>query len=342
MLVCPECKAAVTEPELRCAACGWCGELRDGVLVLLTDADRKDPVFARYLDNYAKISEDDLSTPVLDLRYVRHQAANLASFAGDMCGASVLDLGCGQGFLTKTLLNRGASAIWAVDISLPYLSRLTDDSRIRPVCANAENLPFRNTFDVAVSTDVMEHVLNVGAYLFSLNQALRPGGRVFIRVPLEENLLAYAPQLGCRYRFVHLRTFDKTLLRQALVGAGFRVDGFRIDGFNLGTPRPFWQAGPRRRELYTLFQQLVERRVRDPVSVTRWPAWLARIMMKPHELVVAATKVKSIRPVQPHGFVLEDPSPSGEGDIANTARAEPKVTPISRSAQPSVPADVTT
>jgi len=341
MLVCPECKAAITEAELRCVICGWGGESRDGVLVLLTDADRKDPVFARYLDNYAKISEDDLNSPVLDLRYVRHQAANLASFVGDLRGVNVLDLGCGQGFLTKTLLDRGASAIWAVDISLPYLSRLTGDSRIRPVCANAENLPFKSAFDVAVSTDVMEHVLNVGAYLFSLNHALKPGGRVFIRVPLRENLLAYAPQLGCRYRFVHLRTFDKTLLREALVGAGFRVDGFRIDGFNLGTPRSFWQAGARRRQLYTLFQRLVERHVPDPVSVTRWPAWLARLMMKPHELVVAATKVSSIRPVQPHGFVLEDSPPPGAPDNGNAARARSEVVPISRSMQPPIRADVT-
>lgn len=328
MLVCPECKAAVAEPELRCAGCGWAGELRDGVQVLLADADRKDPVFARYLDNYARISEDDLSTPVLDLRYVRHQAANLASFAGELRGVKVLDLGCGQGFLTKTLLDQGASAIWAVDISLPYLSRLTGDSRIRPVCANAENLPFRNAFDIAVSTDVMEHVLNVGAYLFGLNEALKPGGRAFIRVPMKENLLAYAPQLGCRYRFVHLRTFDRTLLREALAGAGFRVDAFRIDGFSLGTPHPFWQAGARRRQLYTLFQRLVQRHVSDPVSVTRWPAWLARLMMKPHELVVAATKIKSIRPVQPHGFILEDPSPSVEPDAANAARGQPEATPI--------------
>jgi len=306
MLVCPECGTAVSELDLRCGLCGWRGNIRDGVLVMLSDADRRDAVFARYLDNYDQISEDDLGAPILDPRYVRHQASNLASFVGDVGGAKVLDLGCGQGFLTKALLERGASAIWAIDISLSYLSRLTGDPRVHPVCANAENLPFKDAFDVAVSTDVMEHVLNVGAYLYSLNHALRTGGRAFVRVPLKENLLTYAPQLGCRYRFVHLRAFDKTLLREALASAGFRVDGFRVDGFSTGTPRVFWQGGRRRRQLYTLFQRQVERRLRDPVSVTRWPAWLARLMMKPHELVVAATKIKLIRPVQPHGFVLED------------------------------------
>jgi SAM-dependent methyltransferase len=316
MLVCPECKTPVTEAELRCASCGWVAEVRGGVLVLLAKADRKDPVFAQYLDNYAKISEDDLDAPVLDLRYVRHQADNLASFTGAVHGVKVLDLGCGRGILTKTMIERGASAVWAVDIALPYLSRLAGDSRIRPVCANAEDLPFRNAFDVAVSTDVMEHVLNVGAYLFSLNQALKPGGRAFIRVPLMENLLAYAPQLGCRYRFVHLRTFDKALLREALAGAGFRIDRIRVDGFNLGTPRSFWQAGARRRAEYAWFQRLVSRLVTDPMSVTRWPAWLAGILMKPHELMVAATKVKSIRAVPPHGFVLEDAMRSAETSAA--------------------------
>ncbi|NJN40032.1 MAG: class I SAM-dependent methyltransferase [Gammaproteobacteria bacterium] len=160
--------------------------------------------------------------------------------------------------------------------------------------------------DVAVSTDVMEHVLNVGAFLFSLNRALRPGGRAFIRVPFKENLVAYAPQAGCRYRFVHLRTFDRTLMREALEGAGFRLDGHRLDGFNLGTPRPFWQAGHYRRQVYAFLQRAANRHLRDPVSITTWPSWLVGTFMKPQELVVSATKVKTILPVEPHGFTLID------------------------------------
>lgn len=306
MLVCPECGAAISEVQLQCAGCGWRGELRDGVRVMLNAADRKDPVFGSYLENYMQISNDDLRAPVLDLQYVRYQSENLVSFVGDLRGLKVIDVGCGRGVLTNILLERGASVVWAVDVSLAYLSRLAGDARVRPVCANAENLPFDSGFDLAVSTDVMEHVINVGAYLYSLNKALKPGGRAFIRVPLRENLLAYAPQLGCRYRFVHLRTFDRRLLCDTLSGAGFRVDGYRIDGFSLGTPQPVWQRSKRRAQLYSAFQRLVHRYVADPVSVTRWPAWIARLFMKPHEIVVAATKVKSIRRLQPSGFRLEE------------------------------------
>jgi len=274
-------------------------------MVLLSTNDRQDQVFARYLDNYDRISLDDLDTPILDLRYVTHQAENLARLVGDVGEADVLDLGCGQGLLTRTLLARGARSVCAVDISTHYLAQIARDARVRPVCANAENLPFQDAFDIAVSTDVMEHVLNVGAFLYSLNRALRPGGRAYIRVPLKENLLGYAPQLGCRYRFVHLRTFDPPLMRAALTGAGFRVERFRIDGFNLGTPRRFWEGGRLRQQLYSRFQREVERRTADPTSVTTWPAWLASVFMKPQELVVEATKEKKIRPLIPSGYALE-------------------------------------
>jgi len=275
-------------------------------MVLLSNDDRQDMVFTRYLENYDRISLDDLGTPILDLRYVTHQAGNLASLVGDVSNADLLDLGCGQGFLTRTLLARGARSVWAVDISMHYLTQIGRDARVRPICANAENLPFKDAFDVAVSTDVMEHVLNVGAFLFSLNRALRPGGRVYVRVPLKENLLAYAPQLGCPYRLVHLRTFDLPLMREALSGAGFRVERFRIDGFNLGSPRRFWQGGPRRQKLYARFQRAVERHLADPTLVTTWPAWLAGAFMKPHELVVEAVKKKAIRPSSPNGYVLKE------------------------------------
>ncbi|MDX1440341.1 MAG: class I SAM-dependent methyltransferase, partial [Rubricoccaceae bacterium] len=297
MLICPDCGSGLPELEPRCGKCGWLGEVRGSVWVLLSKDDRQDPVFARYLDNYDRISRDDLNAPILDLRYVTHQAANLARLVGDVGNADVLDLGCGQGFLTRTLLARGARSVIAVDIAMPYLTQIGRNARVRPVCANAENLPFENAFDVAVSTDVMEHVLNLGAFLYSLNRALRPGGRAFIRVPLNENLLAYAPQIGCRYRFVHLRTFDLPIMRAALTNAGFRFERFLIDGFNLGTPRPFWQNGRRRQRLYTHFQRAVERFSDDPTSVTTWPAWIASMFMKPQELVVAVTKRKRIRPV---------------------------------------------
>ena len=302
-LLCPECRDAIDRERLACASCGWRGEHRLGVPIVMSRSDRADPTFSSYLENYDSISRDDIEDPILQLEYVRHQVRNLASFLGDVGHLDVLDLGCGRGLLSKTMIAAGAKSVVGVDISVPYLSTLCGIEKFQPMCANAENLPFNEQFDIVVSTDVLEHVLNVGACLLSINRALRPQGRVCIRVPLNENLLGYTPALGCKYRFVHLRSFNKDLLRDALSGAGFRVEKFRVDGFVPGIRRePFRNP----RYLYERVEARILRAVKDPVSITSWPPAIAGIFWKPHELIVMATKIKRIVALEPQGFELVD------------------------------------
>jgi len=305
-LTCPDCRQPIGWEPLCCSSCGWCGEHRDGVPVVLSTTDRADATFSSYLSNYDRISRDDLAQPILDLNYVRYQAGNLISLIGAPRGQRVLDLGCGRGVLGKALAERGAATVVGVDLSIAYLSTLASEQGIRPVCANAENLPFHEQFDLAISTDVLEHVLNVGSFLYSLNRALRPGGRVCIRVPHNENLLNYSPQLGCPYRFVHLRSFNKRLLNDVLAGAGFQVDRFRFDGFVPGNRRSCWLSPASRGNR---IEDYILRRVGDPASITSWPPAIAGLLWRPHEVIVMATKVKRIVPSRSHGHELVDAGP---------------------------------
>ena len=307
MVICPDCGEALGGLEVRTcvASCGWQGESRDGVPVFLSRADRQDPVLAEYLHNYDAVADEDLVRPILDDHYVLNQAANLVSYMGDLKGLEICDLGCGQGQLSKALLERGGPPhITAVDIALSYLRRLTAVPGVTPVLANAENLPFADAFDIVVTTDVMEHVLNVGSFLYALNRAIRKGGRAYIRVPYRENLLVYSPHLGCNYRFVHLRSFDKSLLRLYMRTAGFEVEGFRLDGFSIYTPREFWMRGLGRKPLYNKLQQAILNRLRHAADVTRWNSRVARLFMRPQEIVVIARKYKAIEKLPESGFSL--------------------------------------
>jgi len=291
-LACPACAAAIEGGEAwQCKSCGWRAELENGVVVLVTQADRQDPILGSYFSNYDQIAKDDLDQPILDLKYVEHQAANMLRHVGDVKGRDVLDVGCGRGVLTRAFGSAGARSVVAVDISMDYLSRLSSVQGVTPVLANAESLPFIDSFDVLASTDVMEHVLNLGSFLVCANRALKTGGRAVIRVPLEENLTRYSAQAGCKYRFVHLRSFDRRLLHRTLRDCGFEVESSHVDGFSVYTPQPFWMAGPRRKRLYIGLQGWLVGRMSHASNVTAWPARFASLFMKPQEAVVVARKV---------------------------------------------------
>lgn len=292
-VACPHCAgdADVTAAPA-CRSCGWSPAIDDGIVNLLTGSDLANPILARYFANYDRIAADDLNAPILSLPYVQHQAANLARYAGPVDGLSILDLGCGQGVLTKLFQQRGARTVVALDLSRAYLRRLTDLPGVIPMQANAERLPFRETFDLLVSTDVMEHVLNLGSFLVSVNQSLRRGGVAIIRVPYRESLIGYSAQAGCQYEFVHLRTFDRHTLSDAMESAGFAVERTWLDGFNLSSPRPASVSTLRRQVWYGRLQKWLFDRLPDPAIVTTWPWPIAATVMTPKEIVVKARKVR--------------------------------------------------
>lgn len=288
---CPNCRH-LGDLATGCGSCGWQAVVDQGVVDLMTAADYASPVLASYFQNYDRIAADDLNAPILQLSYVEHQARNLARYAGNVKGRTVMDLGCGQGFLTRLLHERGARTVVAIDISKAYLRQLANLPGVTPVLANAERLPFRDAFDLIVSTDVMEHVLNLGSFLVSLNRSLRPHGVAIIRVPYRESLVGYSHHAGCKYDFVHLRTFDRRTIRDALGSAGLEVERTWFDGFNLSSPRPASVSTYRRQILYASFQKWALRHVADPAEVTCWPWPLAGLVMIPKEIVVRARKVR--------------------------------------------------
>ena len=295
MLVCPACATAL-EAQLACSACGWLARYHDGLPVLLDDADRADDVARCYTENYDRIARDDLDAKVLDEHYIENLADNFCQAIELKPGDQVCDIGSGKGYLVRKLLERGAASVTAVDISLPYLARMVGQPGIVPILANAERLPFAEHFDVVLATDVLEHVLNVGAFLYSANRALRSGGRLYVRVPFRENLLQYAPQAGCPYRFVHLRTYDRALLRQALEEAGFVVERLWLDGLIPGVAHPVWRRGRLRSGLYRWFENRLRRSANDPADATLRPHGFRRVFLRPTVVIAATRKVTTLMP----------------------------------------------
>jgi SAM-dependent methyltransferase len=285
--ICPDCARPLTADA---CPCGWAVGSRDGVPELLSSRDRRSPLFGDYLATYDRIAEEDLRESIQARDDLRRKTAALVRDLGELPpGTRVCDVGVGQGHLLDELRTRPGVRLTAVDVATPYLRReLGRADGADALVANAENLPFREAFDLIVSTDVIEHVLNVGDYLVSVHRALVPAGRFVVRAPYREDLLQYARLRGCPYEMVHLRTFDRPLMADALRGAGFAVERVQLDGWFPGRAR-----GWVRRTTPGLYgvdlagKTLLRRHYALPAPA----ALVARALVRPTEITVFARRV---------------------------------------------------
>jgi ubiquinone/menaquinone biosynthesis C-methylase UbiE len=92
---------------------------------------------------------------------------------GLLSGKSVLEVGCGRGYLARRLAE--ANTVTACDIQI--CERLTGDgSDVRYVACNVENLPFGDaSFDYVVSTHTLEHVQDLPRAMRELRRVAREG-----------------------------------------------------------------------------------------------------------------------------------------------------------------------
>jgi 2-polyprenyl-6-hydroxyphenyl methylase/3-demethylubiquinone-9 3-methyltransferase len=99
-------------------------------------------------------------------------------------GRTVLDLGCGGGFMAEALAARGADVIGA-DVSRGAITiagrhAASQGLAIRYLAASGEHLPLPDrSVDCVVCVDVLEHVRSLDRVLDEIRRVLRPGGLFF-------------------------------------------------------------------------------------------------------------------------------------------------------------------
>lgn len=238
------------------------------------------------MENYDRIADDDLRESIQPATSLDVQAERLYSYVGDLQGRRVCEIGIGQGRLFEKMRRAGPARLTGVDISQAYLVRFTALADVDILVANAENLPFHSEFDLIVSSDVLEHVLNVGDFLVSVREALVDGGQFVVRVPYKEDLTPYARRNDCPYEFVHLRNFARDNLRDLLERAGFSVKRIGCDGFNTARVRRYISRLLPGRGLF----YLAVVRPRGEAGVARIDPRIGRLMMVPQEITAVAYK----------------------------------------------------
>lgn len=133
----------------------------------------------------------------------------------------ILDAGCGTGFaMTGYLPNYGT--VTGIDISPLALDFCFTRGAIRLGRGSVLNLPFADSsFDLVTSFDVLyeDSVPDDSAVLNEFFRVLRPGGRVFLRLP------AYDWLRGQHDRVIHTaRRYQRTQVASMLQSSGFEVE----------------------------------------------------------------------------------------------------------------------
>lgn len=115
--------------------------------------------------------------------------------AVDVPTGNILDIGCGGGVLTESLVHYFPQAsVYGCDISaqaIKYAQKL-GSGKVKYAVIKDKKLPYKdNFFDVCVCLDVMEHIPDVDFFLKEVRRILKKNGHFFLLVPCEGQPLTH-------------------------------------------------------------------------------------------------------------------------------------------------------
>lgn len=125
--------------------------------------------------------------------HTRLREFHLKRLMPNLSGGSLLDVGCGLGYLTSVLGDGFFCVGLEFDIKALSINRGTDLNNL--VQGHAVKLPFHEkSFDVVICSEVLEHLpKGKDETVFSeMARVLKPGGRLLVTVPSLEGLRAHS------------------------------------------------------------------------------------------------------------------------------------------------------
>lgn len=168
-----------------------------------------------YVENYNQIAKDDSKERIMPDE-VKEVILNCCELLLPHSSESrtVVDVGAAYGFILSKI---NAKQKIAIDISIDYLLQIPSRYIIR-IRANAEDIPLEDHIaDTVICTDVFEHVQNENAMASELERILKPGGKLFLATPWEQDLSVYETEEYLtkykKYEYVHLRSIDDTVIQ---------------------------------------------------------------------------------------------------------------------------------
>lgn len=120
----------------------------------------------------------------------------------------ILELGCQTGGVTR-ILAKYADEVIAWDVAEGCIQKAKERSKkfknIKFICGFAEDIKYKDEFDVVILFEILEHVFDAQLVVSLSMNVLKEGGDLFFSVPLESQILNGLGE--------HVRNFNITMIK---------------------------------------------------------------------------------------------------------------------------------
>ncbi|MEI7425179.1 MAG: class I SAM-dependent methyltransferase [Candidatus Staskawiczbacteria bacterium] len=155
--------------------------------------------------------------------------------------AKILDVGVADGYIYRELAKK--HKIFGVDVSDHFVKKARENGIEAFVCdLENEKLPFNdNFFDVVITGETIEHVVNSDYFLSEINRVSKNDSKLILSYPnintplgiIMMIFLDLPPMFAARFRAPHVRDWTKKTIKYALKLFGFKINKILGSGFYL-------------------------------------------------------------------------------------------------------------